>query len=162
MRQETIVKKWYKFDELSERGQAKAISDNYTWNVDMDWWVFTYEDMKTVGLRCHGFDIDRGSYCKLEFMWSADQTADKILTEHGETCDTYKLAMEFKADVEKLDENYNGYSDLVDQFKKDLQTEYLSILRNEFEYLTSAECIKESIIANEVEFDGDKYEAKTS
>ena len=36
---ETKTYKVYKFDELSEEAQAKAIENNYDINVSYDWWT---------------------------------------------------------------------------------------------------------------------------
>lgn len=160
MREETIVKKWYQFDELSDKGKEKAIEKHWDWNVDFDWWQFTYEDAKTVGIDIQGFDIDRGSYCKIQFLWNAEQVADEILKQHGESCETYRIAKEFKEDFDARNDEEDDHEDLIEQFQKDLQEEFLSILRREYEYLTSEEAIRESLIANEVEFDGDLYEVK--
>lgn len=159
MRQETIVKTWLKFDELSEKGQAKALSDNYHINVSDDFWYeSTYEDAKEINCKINGFDIDRGSYCELEFTANAEDVANAIIKNHGESCDTYKLAKAFL--FESTLQSNSSYQELCNDFKKDLAEEYLSILRREYEYLTSDEAIKETIEANEIEFDADKYEGK--
>lgn len=49
--------------------------------------------------------------------------------------------------------------DLSEEFEKDILECYLTILRNEYEYLTSEDAIKEHICANEYEFteDGSQY-----
>lgn len=51
----------YKFNELSEESQQKAIENLYDINVDYDWWESTHEDAKTIGLEITEFDIDRGA-----------------------------------------------------------------------------------------------------
>lgn len=159
MRKETIVKTWLTFDELSEKGQAKALSDNYNINVsDSFWYESIYEYTKEINCKINGFDIDRGSYCELEFTANVEDVANAIIKNHGESCDTYKLAKTFLSD--SLLQSNLSYQELCDEFKKDLSEEYLSILRREYEYLTSDEAIKETIEANEIEFDADKYEGK--
>lgn len=164
MRQETIIKTWLKFDELSKAGQDKAISDNYSWNIKHDWWEITYEDAKQVGIKIQSFDIYRGSFCRIQFEWSALQVAEEIIKQHGESCDTYKVAKQFIEDFKKLEsqdqEDDGSIDELKENFKIDISTEYLHKLKQKFEYLTSDEAIKESLIANEFEFDAEKYEAK--
>ena len=61
--------------------------------------------------------------------------------------------MEYKDNL--LDSYGNIDADVADDFKKDLQAEYASILQREYEYLTSEEAIRNTIEANEYEFDID-------
>ena len=60
----TIETKVYKFSELNETAQQAAIQKNCDINVDYNWWEFTYQDAKQVGIIISSFDIDRGSYCQ--------------------------------------------------------------------------------------------------
>jgi len=149
----------YKFAELSEQGKAKAIQGLSDINVGFDWWQYTYLDAKNVGININNFELDRdidiGLYDCLE-------TAQKILTDHGPTCDTYKNAEQFIEDIDKLvdDEEENEdfceqKEELEDNFKKALEEDYLSMLRNEYEHRTSKEAIIETIEANECEFTAD-------
>ena len=138
----------YKFEELTEEAQRKALELLYDINVDYDWWGFTYEDAKTIGCEIRAFDIDRGSYCKLTCP-NTFETASLIMVNHGETCDTYKLAkMYLKTSTEDGDKQ----DDLDAEFIRALSEEYLSLLRQEYEYQTSEEAIKETIVCNDYEF----------
>ncbi len=59
MRTETI--EIFKFEELSKEAKKNAVEKMHNLNVDHNWWEFTYEDAKRIGLEINGFDLDRGS-----------------------------------------------------------------------------------------------------
>jgi hypothetical protein len=184
MRTEEI--KIYKFEELSDEAKEKAIEDFRDGNLDYDWWDNTYEDARNVDLKITGFDTGRGNRINIEFYGLAKDTAESILKEHGESTETYKLAKEFiktnnflqntievyielleetelEDEQERYTENLEFHEDemeeLSDEFLKDLGEEYLSMLKNEVEYLQSDEAIIETIEANEYEFlqNGEMY-----
>lgn len=174
----TIRTKVYKFSELSESAKQKAIEKmhdiNFSWG---DWWENVYEDAAQIGLKITGFDIDRGSYCKGEFLEDANYTANKIIQEHGHTCETYKTASGFLQDWSNLVEKYsdgiekdkvaedNEYEfdkdadDLENEFLKSICEDYRINLQKEYEYLSSEDAIIETIEANEYEFtkDGNRF-----
>jgi hypothetical protein len=155
----------YSFDELNEEQRQNAVNNLRYSNVDYEWWDFIYEDAKTCGIIIDGFDVDRESYCNIKSIES--DTADKIIKEHGETCETYKIAKEFieqRTVIETTkrllnnEEEYledNEIEELQEQLKKDMSKEYLSILRKEYEYLTSDEAIIETIKSNNYQFTED-------
>jgi len=163
----TVRTKVYKFNELSETAQQVAIQKNCDINVDYQWWEFIYEDAKQAGIIISSFDIDRGNYCETGFSESAEAAAHLIIDSHGETCETYKTAENYLKQRDELidtaprDENGDfedendldcNLADLDNEFNESLSGDYLKILRNEYEYLTSEEGIKETLIANEYEF----------
>ena len=97
----------------------------------------------------------------------AHETARLIVENHGEMCDTRKLADEYLKDHDKIIDEAEKDEDgelsdeyavdkLLDEIEKEfaraLGEEYLSILRQEYEYLTSEEVIKETIEANDYDF----------
>ena len=165
----TIRTKVYKFEELSSEAQSKAIEDNYDISIDYSWWEFIYEDAENIGLKIKGFDIDRGSYCKGEFTLSANELSQNIFNNHGEECETYKTAKSFMNEWQPvfndyMDEDSEGYesgenegklNDMENEFLKSLLEDYRIILTKEYGYLTSDESIKNTIIANELEFTQD-------
>jgi hypothetical protein len=156
----------YSFDELSQEAQDAALAELCDINVDIDWWSYIYEDAENIGAKITSFDIDRGSYCNMEFTDSAISIAEKIVKEHGEMCDTYKTAQKFMAAwqsifndyMDKTSKNYESSEsedemlDLENEFKKSLEEDYRIILSKEYDYLCSEEAIKESIEANDYEF----------
>jgi len=156
MREETITIKHFKFDELNEKAKSKAIEKLWDLNIEYDWWDYIYEDAKRIGCNITEFDIDRGSFCTMDF--SNDYLIDiakNIIKEHGEACNTYKLASEYIINHKSA---YDAETDSVPMslnrpFIDSLQEEYLSMLRREYEHLTSEEAIVDSIESNEYEFD---------
>lgn len=166
----TIEINIYKFSELSEEAKQKAIENHYDINVDYEWWDDIYYDAKNIGLNIKGFDIDRRSYCEGDFNYSANETANLIIKEHSETCETHKDAKQFLSDWDKLVEKYsdginkNAVSEdneyefdheadkLESEFLKIILEDYRVILQNEYEWRISQEQIIETIEANEYDF----------
>ena len=139
MRQVTTITNVYKFDELSEKAKANALSLLRDINVEYEWWEFTCDDAERIGLKIEGFDTYRG---EIEGKLTEDtvDVAKNILREHGEICETYKLAKNF---LYERDE---------EEFERAIKKEYLSMLANEYDYLTSDEAIIETIQENDYEF----------
>ena len=157
MRTETTARTLYFFNELSEDAKQKAIEKLWDINVDYEWWEFIYENAANIGLKITGFDIDRASYCNGELTDNVENVVHRIIEAHGENCDTYKLAKLWENTRCYKDENGEElpdgeYEELEKEFSYALKEEYLSILQNEYEYLTSEEAIIETIEANEYEF----------
>lgn len=155
MRTETTTRLLYKFDELPEDTKQKALENLYDINVDHEWWDYTYDDAKTIGLKITGFDIGRSNDIDGKLIFPALDVVKNILKEHGESCDTYKLAMKYKNVLQQHHDNEDEYQieETSSEFEQALKEEYLSMLRKEYEYLTSEEAVKETIAANDYEFD---------
>jgi len=165
----TIETKVYTFDELSEQAKQKAIESFYDINVDYEWWEFIYEDAANIGLKIDSFGLDRNLHASGGLTLSALEVAQNTISEHGETCETHKLAQDFLHEhapifsdyMNEESENYESKEleddlmHLEDEFTKDLLNEYASMLQKEFEYLTSEEAIIETIEANGYEFTED-------
>jgi myo-inositol catabolism protein IolC len=161
---ETIV---YKFDELSAEAQDKAIDKLYDINVDYQWWDSVYDDAENVGIRISEFDLDRNRHCKGRFINYALDTAEAILVNHGNMCETYKTAeaylaeraafikseMAANADDDEFTEDDIESDDIDMDFLKSILEDYSIMLQHEYDYLTSSEAIKATIDANEYEFD---------
>lgn len=160
MKQHTITT--YNFDELSPESQKHAIEKLWDINVAYDWWDYIYEDAENVGVKIHESYPD----CKGEFTESATYTANKILQDHGETCETYQTANGFMDDLNRFMETaekdeYGELAYLSDEQKvEDMELEFLRsllesyriLLQKEYDYQTSEEAIIETILANEYEF----------
>jgi len=171
MRKETKEYEVFTFDELEDDIKEKVINDHYDWNVsDSYWYEHIYEDAKTIGLEIQGFDFDRGHTLDGKFTEYEERMAELILENHGDVCETYKLAKKFldefiplveekefeeekdDYDFDKCEEMQEKIDGLEEDFRNDIKSEYLSILQKEYEYLISEEQIIESIKANEIEF----------
>lgn len=169
----------FSFEELSEQAQQKAIEKFSDINVEHDWHEWAYEDAKNVGIKINGFDTYR-KHIDGELLRSASTIIANIMSEHGETSDTYQTAKQYREDFSALydeldtaqknedkDEEEqddtlrsaydveNDIEELEEDFRKSILEDYLSILSREFDYQTSEEAIIETIIANEYEFTED-------
>jgi len=160
----------YPFGELTDDAKQTALEQLADINVDHEWWDFTYEDAANVGIKITGFDLGRGSYCHGDFTLDVEEIANKIIAEHGESCETYKTAIEFLAEIYNLRNDFmlsdddldeedfelsDTYEDAVDEFKYSILEDYRIMLQHEYEYMTSEEAIIETIEANEYEFTAD-------
>ncbi len=155
----------YEFKELSDEAKKKAIEKLSSINVDFEWWDATYMDAENIGLKITSFDLDRNRHAKGSFMESGLTTANKIITEHGDQCESYKTAKSFLDEYlpkrEAWEKENEGWYfddedegvDLRDEFLKSILEDYAMMLEKEYEYQTSREAIIESIEANEYEFD---------
>ena len=161
----------YSFDELSEDAQDKAIEKLANINCDYEWWDSICDDAEAIGLKIASFDLDRNRHCKGHLTQDPLAVIELIKANHGESCDTYKLAIEWENkftqykdaidydDLHDQDDDFEPRfceSDLEDdseEFSRALCEEYACILQKEYEYLGSRETIVETIKANEYEFD---------
>lgn len=173
MRTETVTREIYTFEELSERAKEKAIEKLSNINLDHNWWQFEYEDAANIGLKLTAFDLDRNKHAEGFFYNSATEVADKIMSEHGNQCETYKTAFNFLNERDTLVRKFsdgvnfdvvtenNAYEfdqeadELEEQFLEDILSDYSDILQKQYEYLYSDEAIKETIEANGYEFTED-------
>lgn len=173
----TIRTKLYKFSELTEKAQQRAMEDLCSINVDFDWWKSTYEDAANVGIKITSFDLDRSRYADGKFTLSAYEVANKIKANHGENCETHKTAVSFIEDWDKLVKKYSDgitldkvaedkeyefdreADELEEDFRKSILEDYSIILQKECDYLQSFEAIKETIEVNDYEFtqDGKRF-----
>lgn len=173
----TIEINLYKFEELPEETQQKVIENNIDINVDFEWWDCMYEDAESIGLKLTGFDIYRGNYCQGHFIYGAVECANLIMTNHGEGCETFETASDFMKQRDNLVYKYsdkinteivseeNEYDfdlecdELEEDFLNDILEDYRILLSQEYEYRTSEEAVKETIICNEYDFteDGEIY-----
>jgi hypothetical protein len=157
---ETKTINLYEFNELDDTAKNKAVDDNRCINVDYwCWWDNVYDDAKMIGLDIMSFDLDRNDIDGRFVNSCAYDAANKIKVEHGFNTPTYKLADKFLKeyllwikDYAKADDDID---DLSDEFLKALLEEYRVILTNKFEWLTSDECVIDTIRANEYEFNKD-------
>ena len=141
----------YKFSELSESAQDKALDQLGDINVNHDWYQYTYDDANAIGLRIDSFDTGRSNSIEGALTMDAYEVMALIQKEHGESAPTYKLAQEFLL-RNKAEDGSDEKEALEKEFEYALLEEYLSMLRGEVEYLQSREAIIESLEANDYEF----------
>ncbi len=154
----------YQYGELDENAKQKAVEWFSNGYPDHEWWDSIHEDAARIGLKITSFDLDRNRQAEGKFdggYMYAMECAEKILKEHGESCETYKTAQKFIADRagliaelqdgEEIEDN-EKYEELCEDFLKSLLEDYSIMLQKECDYLQSLEHIEEMIIINEYEF----------
>lgn len=159
----TIKTNVYKFDELSDDAKEKA-RDWYRQGYDgADVWEYVKDDAKEIGLkitelRPTGIQGNNDG----EFITTARECAEKIIKNHGETCETFKTARAYLKDIDalELDEDdefvdEDAADELTKEFKYSLLEDYRVIYEKDEEYQNSDEVVDESIIANDYEFSED-------
>jgi len=169
----TITREYkvYKFNELSESAQDKAIENLYDINIDYEWWDFIYDEANQLGFRIKSFD---DYSIEIDIIENCEVIARNIIKNHGESCSTYIEATAYlkqlnnlnlkywfpeDAPIEDIDTNEYDFETGKDQLDNDfictLKSEYLSMLEKDYEYLTSHEAIIETIEANDYDFTED-------
>lgn len=157
--------------ELTGKAREKALCTLSEFNTEFDWYQSVYDDAtESADIVIEEFDIYHRTI-GLKFLTSAEQTAQKILQNHGNTCDTYKLAHKFLHDLADIKQAFPGQfddmgnpeefareeeiSELEQDFLKSLRREYLSLLTQEYEYRSSEPALIELAEANEYLFHAD-------
>ena len=164
----TIIINLYEFKELSKEVQEKVIQDNWNINVEYsNWWEGVYEDSQRIGLKLTGFNLDYNTI-EGEFLLSPIEVSQNIINEHGENCNTFKLSLDFQEQWQPIFNDYMNeesanyesreleikMQSLEDNYLKSLLKEYLKMLNNEYEYLTTKEAIINSLDGNTFEQSG--------
>ena len=150
--------KLYTFEELSKESKKKALESLSDINTDHDWWRYTYDDASDVGVMITASNIDRRTI-KADFYQDAEATACHILRNHGHDTDTYKHTIDFCETYILCRDDDIGRPCAREAYLSDLCRSYLTILENEYKYLTSEAAIVEAIEAGDWEFteDGKLY-----
>lgn len=131
-----------KFEKMSPEAQDEMVEKHLDINTSYDWWESIFEDAEQIGLKLIAF---AWANCIGEFMEDAQDTAAKILAEHGETCPTFENATTFLAECRGL----RDVSKLEEEFLLTILRDYSFILQKEHDHLVSREAIVETIEANE-------------
>lgn len=146
----------FAFDDLDD--DAKDVARNWYREgaLDYDWWDSTFEDAETIGLRIKSFELDRGRNATGVFTKDVDEVIELILENHGESCETFKTALQYKGELQiarKNDENQDELDEIEEEFRKSLLEDYSIMLQHEYEYLLSDKAVDDMIRANEYTFD---------
>lgn len=142
--------------------------------MDNDWPETITGDATMVGLKLTNWETDSASFVRNvegEFITSAPECAEKIISDHGKDCETHKTAAAYLAALEEAPCDEEGR--LIeedtperlaweekrerqdDEFLQALLKDYKHMLQKEIEYRDSNEYIDESILANEYTFTAD-------
>lgn len=141
----TTTEQLYKFNELSKESQENAINNYYQFNVEGDWYDFILQDAyHNTCLIIEDFgDIDREGYVVAKFIWDAETTANAILKSplFGDELPIYKSAKDL---LSKQISESEFLQSLEEYYKRQLIEEYME--------LTTRECIIESLISGNYDF----------
>ena len=173
-----ITVKAYKFDELSDDAKKRALNKFRYINVEYDWWTDgAYYTIRTagklLGLDIDGIYFDTDSYCIFDASYEYVRGAAKaVKAEFSRATDLHEVARDLQAlqrrhfyslscnvasqrdtnsyQCFRFGEDYEceDLGDIIDDFAHWARV----LLRDEYEYLTSDEAVKETIEANEYEF----------
>ena len=144
MRQETIIKTYLQFSELTDKQKEKIIDKNYDINVsDEFWYEYLHEEFENK-LKSLGF-------YKIEIYFSGfssqgDGACFSAKHKRGDvdTSGRYSHSNTMRSD-----------NDLILKVGRRLADKYYRQLNKEYDRLTSDQAIIETIENNEIEFDKD-------
>ena len=173
-----ITVKVYSFAELSEAAQERALNKSRYIEVEFNWWEDTFDTIRTagklIGLEIGDIHFDAYLYCIFDAHYRYVRGASAaVCKEFSWADDLHKVAKDLQALQKRhfyslscavtkgrsmnyyrcfrFGEDYEReeLGDIIDDFAHWARI----LLRDEYEYLTSDEAIKEIIIINEYEFD---------
>ena len=172
-----ITVKVYAFAELSEAAKERALNDFRYIDVGWDWWDDAFDTIRIAG-KLIGLDIDRiyfdiDSYCMFDAYYRYARGAAKaVQSEFSRATDLHEVARKLQdlqrrrfyslrceVSSQRVSNSYRCFrfgedyecedlGDIIDDFAHWARI----LLRDEYEYLTSDEAIREIIEVNEYEF----------
>jgi hypothetical protein len=159
----------YKFEELSEEAQAKAIK-NHQLHSEYEWWDSILINAEESGVIIESFDTDKEDI-SVSFKWEAHDVANALVKFWGADSDIGKIGQAFIDDRAKLyDYHEEEFSQpqntleeeedsLVDYFHSDVSHYFLKQLRDELEWIESDEYAREYLSDMDYDFmeDGTEY-----
>ena len=155
--------KAFLFEELDSQTKEKVIENNRTINVDSNFWYeCELENFKhELKIKVNEFDVYRTEInITIE---NSFETAQGIVNFFGKESSIVYSAKTFIRDMIFIEEKYEHDGEkleeeleyLEEEFRGEIAEEILSMLTSQYEYETSDDEIKETIIANEYEFTED-------
>ncbi|NBU72275.1 MAG: hypothetical protein EBS53_12660 [Bacteroidetes bacterium] len=168
----------YTLAELEAMGNPTAITKAMCWlrevAVDDGWWDTIYMDAENIGAKILAFDTYHYTI-KFRLQHDAPTVALAIKREHGEACETYKLAADFlskyddyhgvngkitlinrdavtASDLHPLNELEDEWGEIERKFEKDLGQEYLAMLKDDYDARLEDNYIRELAASNEYTF----------
>jgi hypothetical protein len=166
--------KLYKFEELSEDAQSKAIEMHSDWNVQFDWTKIYFSGFWSQGdgacFECD-FEYRKGGVKAAKDYAPNDQDLHDIIDQwqnhqrryfyslYGSSVQSGHYMHENCTSIDVMDARetcHNHASTDADGDMQDILRQFMQWvyrrLEMEYEYLTSEAAIAESLIANELEF----------
>jgi len=170
----TIEINLYKFEELSEEAQAKAIK-NHQQHSNYEWWECIEMNAKECGVIINSFDTYRGDI-SISFKWNAEDVAHGLIKFWGDITNIGEISKKFLDDryalykkrsvindLHNTDEEHSALDEeeeeLVDEFHSDVSHYFLKQLRDELEWIESDEYAREYLSDMDYDFmeDGTEY-----
>jgi len=149
----TLKIKVYEYAELNEKAKEQARYWLLSSGLDSQFeWECTQEDAKNVDLILEG--THHGTM-KGHFLNGAVNTAEKILKEHGKTCETYKTAKEFLKAYNACEDDSPEQDSLVEEFELSILEDYRILSDKNQEHIESEEYMADAMEANGYTFTED-------
>lgn len=148
----TIEVQLFQFDELDDTAKERAREWYRNVSQHDEWWECVYDDAERIGLKITGFDVGRSQSIDYELTEGVNEVCRRIIDQHGKDCRTYATAMAWIADKGKRRCTEREGEEAIADFAYSLAQDYWFMLRDEYEYRYSDECVDENIRANEYEF----------
>jgi hypothetical protein len=157
----------FEFEELSDEAKERAIEEFRYMNVDHGWWGSVYDMAEEIGFTITEFDIDSRNIIEGELNVTLLESFKLIRKNWSRNSELYKTAKDYVRDFikayreMKVNDDELTVEDFIDEdeardleceYKKAILEEFLSILRKEYDYLTSDEAIEEFLIDNDNKF----------
>ncbi len=156
----------YRFSELSEPAQNKAIQKHFDILTHWDWWEYIYEDAKRIGLIINEFDLYPPSI-NIRYEDDPECVANNILKECGGMTKMAELANNYlanaaKCEVIETDDELIDSDELIElneDFLNDLAKYFLNFLNTDYEWRSSDSAIGEELEEQEFYFleDGSRF-----
>ncbi len=166
----TITTTVYDYAELNDEAKGKAKQWFFSTWPNHGWHDTVVEDAAMVKLKLSDFSMDSTSFIStpdLEFMDGGNSTAQLILENHGEDCDTYKAAIAFEkakdafpelpsidapdyAEIERR--NCEAFDALEGDFMQELGECYRRMLQAEYDAMFEESYVANHMAANDYTF----------
>lgn len=146
MRQETIVKTYKYFNELTPEQQEKVIEKYH--DINEDSWMFYYKEMEQDFIN----KLESLGYSDIKIQYTgfySQGDGASFTAKHGDD-EIYRVNYHYSHSYSVTSDNKELLTQarqLMDDFYKELETQYA--------YLNAKDAIIDTILANEYEFDID-------
>lgn len=142
----------YEYSELSDEAKRVASSWWLESGIDQEFaWDSMKEDAENVGIKLTAWEY--GRTCEGKLVESFSSVLGNILKDHGDMCETYKTAKEYKDKLDVLtDEQEDEREELEADFLLSILEDYRIAMDKECDYQQSEEYIAEIMEANDYEF----------
>lgn len=165
----TITINTYSFDELTIDAKLTAIDEFRYIHIDGNWYENIIEELTMFKLSIRTIKFDHPNYdfnLSIMYGYTIENVIEEIKKHVGEHTTLYKIASLHEQKLNHLrDTKYNddnNYREWLDEkieiqrtFLQFLEREYTTMFINEYNYLTSCECIGETLDSMDYQFASD-------